>query len=384
MNDKEIIDFTDKTINELVFNKWRLQKAYNYYNGIMDSDQYRYLEEQFGIGNPTSIKFIPLIRKHIDALVGEYIGTPVLPKVSCKDSSTISKITREKELLISKEVKDFLSKRLNNKLLEFFQDGQQQKITDSGVQEAIDKLKEDINDSFTSQYEIAAQNVVQYIMQSRNTDIKTKLCTLFKDLLISGYTFYRTKPTVGNNDVQIEVLNPLNTFIDRNPESPYVKDSYRVVVRKWLTKTQILNTYGKQLKADDKKTLEDNWKDAFDMSTYYVRAQATSQGTPATDGLQSGKEIVPGYPQGPYNTFNYKLIPVYELEWLDTDKNYVMQRYKSVKIGHNIYIPIGQDDTVVRSVDNPSYCSLSVNGIYFINRGTEPYSLVLACADLQD
>jgi hypothetical protein len=30
--------------------------------------------------------------------VGEYLGTPVLPKVSCKDSATISKITREKEL----------------------------------------------------------------------------------------------------------------------------------------------------------------------------------------------------------------------------------------------------------------------------------------------
>lgn len=384
MKDQELIDFTNKTISELVFPKWDLQKAYNYYNGKMDADQYRYIEEQYGIGNPTSVKFIPLIRKHIDALVGEYLGSPILPKVSCKDSSTISKITREKELSINKEVKDFLDKRLKNKLMQYFQNNQQGQLVDSGVQEDIDRLIEDLNDSFISDYEIAAQNVVEYVMQSRNTDITTKLRQLFLDLLITGYTFYRVKPTVSNTDVQIEILNPLNTFIDRNPESPYVKDSYRVVIRKWLTKTQILNTYGKKLSSEDKKSIEDNWKDAFDTSTYYVRSFVNGDGSPATDGVQAGKEIVPGYPTGPYNSYNYKLIPVYEVEWIDTDKNYIMQRYKTVKIGESIYIPFGIDKTVVRSQDNPTYCSLSVNGVYFTNRGADPYSLVLACADLQD
>jgi len=74
-------------------------------------------------------------------------------------------------------------------------------------------------------------------MQSRETDFKNKLKTLLLDLLITGYNFYRTKPSVGGNNVVIEILNPLNTFIDRNPESPYVKDSYRVVIRKWMTKS---------------------------------------------------------------------------------------------------------------------------------------------------
>jgi hypothetical protein len=39
---------------------------------------------------------------------------------------------------------------------------------------------------------------------------------------------------------------------------------------------------------------------------------------------------------------------------------------------------------VVRSKDNPKYASLSVNGVYFTNRTSKPYSLMLACADLQD
>ena len=48
-----IIEQVDKAINELVHHKFRLQKAYNYYNGRRDSEQFRYLEDNFGIGNPT-------------------------------------------------------------------------------------------------------------------------------------------------------------------------------------------------------------------------------------------------------------------------------------------------------------------------------------------
>ena len=73
---------------------------------------------------------------------------------------------------------------------------------------------------------------------------------------------------------------------------------------------------------------------------------------------------------------------MYEVEWLETDKHFVMQRYKTTRIGESIYILTGLDDTVVRSHDNPNYCSLSVNGLYFVNRDSEPYSMVLACAAL--
>ena len=91
---------TDNAITELVYEKTDLQKAYNYYNGKMNSEQYRYLEENFGIGSPTSVEFIPLIKKHVDVLIGEYLGTPVLPKVSCKDSQTISAMKKKKQIQI--------------------------------------------------------------------------------------------------------------------------------------------------------------------------------------------------------------------------------------------------------------------------------------------
>lgn len=379
MTKEELIEKTDKAITELVYSKYDLQKAYNYYNGVRDADQFRYLEEVYGANTPTTLHFTPLIKKHIDALIGEYLGTPIIPKIFCKDSETINNIDREKQLKIAKELRTYLQGHLKNSILNFVNG---KNINDGLVEQQLKRIIEDINNSFISEYEIAAQNVIEYIMQSRDTDIMTVLRDLLLDLLITGYAFYRVEHTVGNNNIKIRALSPLNTFIDRNFESPYIKNSYRVVVRSWMSKSQILNKYGKDMTATDRKILEDKWSSIYDTSMYYVKMNEHS-GIPCTNGLQADTEVTPGYPDSTSGT-TQELIPVYEVEWLETDKDFVMQRYETIRIGEEIYILKGKNDKVMRSKSNPSYCSLSVNGIYFLNRGTEPYSMVLACAHLQD
>lgn len=380
MTNNELIQKTDKTIAELVYPKYHLQKAYNYYNGVRDADQFRYLEEQFGTSTPTTITFTPLIRKHIDALIGEYLGTPILPKVFCKDSETITNIDRERQLKISQSLYNFLSGHLKNSLLNF-RNGKD--INDPLIERSMKQLVDSINNTFTSEYEIAAQNVIEYIMQSRETDIITVLRDLLLDLLVTGYTFYRVESTAENNNIKIRALSPLNTFVDRNLESPYVKDSYRVVVRHWMNKTQILNKYGKEMSAADRDLITEKWESLYENSMYYVNMGVNKEGIPRTDGILAGTEVTPGYPTERGSKF-HDLIPVYEVEWIEVDKDFVMQRYETIRIGEEVYILRGKNDKVIRSKTNPSYCGLSVNGVYLLNRGSEPYSLVLACADQQD
>jgi hypothetical protein len=225
---EELIDLSNKAINELVYPKYRLKKAYNYYNGVRDPEQFRALEENYGLGNPTSLEFIPLIKKHIDAIVGEYLETPILPKITCKDSKTISNIERDKHIKIVRDVYNYLIGHLNNSILSFL-DGQN--VVDKSIEGQINQLVEDIDNSFISEYEIAAQNVIQYVVNSRATDFKEKLRILLLDLLITGYAFYKVIPSKESNNIQIKVLDPLNTFIDKNFSSNYVKYSYRAVVR---------------------------------------------------------------------------------------------------------------------------------------------------------
>lgn len=383
MTNSESIQFVDKTISELVYDKQELQKAYNYYDGILDEDQYKYLEDEYGIGNPTAIKFIPLIKKHVDALVGEILGTPILPKVTCKDSNTISKITREKELYISSEVLQFLNKRLQNKLIQYFQQGG--KLVDAGVQTAIDSLKEDLNTSFISNYEVAAQNVIEYILQSEDISIKDKLRQLCLDVLISGQDYFKSSPTSAKNNIKIEVFDPRNVFVDRNPNSIFINESNRDVVRKWMSKEDIISEYGSKLSKEDIDNLDEMWNNIYTpTNTCTVAAIGTGRQF-LMDANQKALYVNAGYPTTERGAYYNNLIPVYEVEWIKTDtKTFIQDRYSAVRIGENIYIINGKDEDVVRSQSNPEKCKLSLNGVQYTTRNGSPWSLVLACAALQD
>ena len=382
MPENVLVSKTDLAISELVYDKTKLQKAYNYYNCKRDKEQFKYLEDNYGIGQPTSVEFIPLIKKHIDALVGEYLDIPILPKISCKDEETINNIFREKQLKIATECFNLLQSNLKNNLLRVLGS---KDMVDLNIKEQLDKLIEDINENFISQYEIAGQNVVEYIIQSRNTDLITKLKQLFIDLLVTGYNFYRVIPSPSGQNVQIDCLNPLNVFPDLNYNSPYIKDCQRIVVREYLTRNQVLSKYGKELKREDISKIKELWRDHLDYSnSVYVRSYVDSCGRPLTDGIRAGEEVTPGFPEQQWERYDNKIIPVYEVEWIETDKNFIMQRYSTVRIGSEIYILRGKDENVVRTKDAPEKCCLTVNGVWFNNRSGEPYSMVAACMVLQD
>ena len=379
MKKEELVSKTNLAISELVQEKTGIQKAYNYYNCKRDKEQFKYLEENFGIGQPTAVEFIPLIRKHIDALVGEYLDVPILPKVSCKDTETIHNIFREKQLKISTECYNLLQNNLKNNLLRMLGSKDMQ---DLNIKEQLDKLVEDINENFISEYEIAGQNVVEYIIQSRNVDLVTKLRQLFVDLLVSGFTFYRVLPSSSGNNISIQCLNPLNVFPDLNYDSPYINESYRIVVRSYLTRNQILSKYGKDLSKEDVTKIEEMWSDSLETTgSYFVRSY-NHDGTPATDGIRAGEEVTPGYPG--QHWYQRDLIPVYEVEWIETDKDFVEQRYSTVRIGSEIYILKGKDENVIRTKDAPNKATLTVNGVWFNNRDDEPFSMVQKCMVLQD
>ena len=59
MNRDKEIEKINKCINDLIYDKVQLKKAYNYYHCIRDVEQFRHLEENYGIGTPTSVTFTP-------------------------------------------------------------------------------------------------------------------------------------------------------------------------------------------------------------------------------------------------------------------------------------------------------------------------------------
>lgn len=389
---KKEIEKINKIIGQLVYDKVAIKKAYNYYHAKRDADQFRHLEENYGIGTPTSVTFTPLIKKHIDVLVGEYLGLNPELRIACKDSTTISNILRDKQLKINEEIHKYLSQYIQNNIIaKILEDKEAQ--ADPFVEDEIDKIKANINESFISEYELAAQNILTYFRQSRNIDMKRKVGEIITDLLVSGTTYFRTRPTESGTNVNFQVCNPVDTFIERNPNSPYLADSRKAVWRRWMSVEDIINEYREELTDESvKKLMEDGYAHSdSDSATYLVRYTGKPEGRPMQGspgkGILGGLEALPGLPSDydSVNPIRNHYIPVYEVEWIEVERSTGKQtRHEGVKIGGEIYITRGESEYVIRSQDCPSKCRLTINGMFFLDKNGDPYSLMLSTMDLQD
>ena len=388
MNKDKEIEKINSCINELLYEKIELKKAYNYYHCKRDAEQFRHIEENYGIGTPTSVGFTPLIKKHIDVLVGEYLELDPDLQISCKDENTISDIMRDKQLKIHEAVYKVFKEKLENAIVQVILNGNEI-VDDPLFAKELEKVKKDVEKSYVSEYELAAQNILNYIKNSRDIDLKNKMRELLTDLLIGGTCYYRTRPSGGKNSMRLEILNPVDTFVERNHNEFYLNKSPRAFTRRWLTIDQIFIEYGEELTSEAKKKLkESTTKGVENTNSIYVRMPRVvgKDGTPrpATLGLLGGLEVHP-LRDGtePYYTYNNNLMPVYECEWLEYEDD-KLTRHEGIKIGEEIYITRGASENVIRSIQNPKECTLSINGIFFNDKNGDPFSIVTHTMDLQD
>lgn len=397
MNKEKEIEKINSCISELVYEKTQLKKAYNYYHCVRDAEQFKHLENNYGIGTPTSVSFTPLIKKHIDVLVGEYLELDPDLQISCKDEQTISNIMRDKQLKINQEVYLYLKQRIESGIIGILMEGKLP-AKDPYIEKEIEKIKKNIDKNFVSEYEIAAQNIINYIKNSRNIDLKNKLRELLTDLLITGICYYRVRPSGSKDNLQLEILNPLDTFVERNYNEFYLNRSPRAVIRRWMDKTQVLKEFGDELSSEAKGKLDDLFGKGWDNAgAVWVRTEhetvVNSDGLIETrqapsPGILGGLEVAPIFPWNEAGQYNYRekpVIPVYECEWIEwDDKNSRLTRHEGVKIGAEIYICRGESENIVRSITNPKDCTLSINGMFFSDKNGNPLSIVLNTMDLQD
>ena len=377
--EQDLIECIDKAITELVYEKVKLIKAYNYYHGKRDPEQFRHLEENYGIGTPTSVEFVPLVRKHVDVLVGEYLTIPVVPKVSCKDEKTLSRINQDRLSYVNAALEDKIKEHLRSIIR-----GEQ--TSNPKLSQELDDLQASLEDNFISEFEIAAQNVVDWSMQNRDIDFVNNRKILLTDLLVTGTCYYRTLESPSKHNVELRILNPLHTFLDRNFYSKFHKNSQRVVIRDYMTKNEILRNYGELLSREDIESLESSVLKSNESS--YIRNFGDSVvgiADPESDGILGGFEVTPLYN---FNSgFKLRRFPVYDVEWLQVDEEdgkFITNRYRGIRIGAEIYILIGKVKNVTRTVSDPTNCTLSVNGVFYSDRNGNPFSLILSTASLQD
>lgn len=386
-NKDYLMKMTDHIISSLVVEKADVAKQYNYYNGIMDEKQLQHLKEQYGLGAPTSLEFIPLVRPHIDQLVGELLEIPFNPQVTCKDKKTLSAINRDKQVKIQNKLFTNLSSKLNAEVSALLaNDNNKQAVVDPYIREKLEDLKNDLTQDFISEYEEAITYLLTYLKQDHNVQLINKRKELFLALAIAGECYFETNTDLEEQLPELDVIHPLNAFVEFNPNSPHINRSTKAVVRKFLSRQEILMRYGHLMKPEDINKLQS--KEAFlqeNKPTYITHTGDSG----IIAGVSAGLELT--QLNDWQRWFYHDRRPVYEVQFLAANeyedstgkKRYRLDRYETVRLGTDIYILKGKADNVFRA-ENSNDQRLTIGGIRYAANEGKPYSLVLATANLQD
>jgi hypothetical protein len=383
------IDFCILTLFQ---EKYDVVKAKRFYDGLRDEQEYAYLQENYGIGNAIKLDFKPIVRPHIQAIKGLKLTDPLKFHAVANSPTTINKIQEEKKKSLLDDV--------FAKIEKFNKKEQSEEEIDSFVDKMVDELKEIYDNTWQSSIVMACQKLVRWYIIHKDLDLRNKIAKTIEDLCVTGYCYYRVHiPEIGRTP-EVEIINPLNLFYQKNYNDPFVNSVNRIVKREFMTKKDILNKYGHLLKQDEKDALFNNYN-------------ITHSGA----AINSGYEIP--YAKFRYNYqfgenylyHNFEVVEVFHVEWIvnnevvitdpviinnlatveekkENPKQIIRQRkdrYEGYRIGNNIYFGMGRSKNVVRPLDNPFHCTVSYNGIsYQEDNNGVPYSLILKTKDIQD
>lgn len=387
--EENLIDEFDRLISHLVYRKEHLKKAYDYYNGEYSEDRFQYLKDVYGTQTPTSVDFIPLVRTHIDKLIGEFLNDEINPGVTCKDSETLANINAERKAKINQEVLGLFQRQLSTNLQAFINGASQSE--DKASSKHVEKLINDLERDFVSEYEISVKNVLEFLKNSNDVKLKEKLKILFIDILVAGQCYYSVEHGRKGEIPNIIIHSPFDVFIKKSPNEIEVNKGTASVVREWQDRREILMRYGRYMKKSDLDQLDRYLAEhGTEADVYYVRG--SSGGLISGVGVALDSRGYTGDVRDEYYEPRESLFPVYKVERLaaneitleDGTKDYRIDRYSGIRIGESVYINLGKDENVIRSRTKPLEAKLSLNGITFDDRAKRPYSLVLLTVDLQD
>lgn len=246
--------------------------------------------------------------------------------------------------------------------------------------------------------------------------IEQKSLKNFISWVVTGKQYYFVRHMQGARRPEFEALNTFKVYFPQDESVDYVQYGQWVAIKEYLTISQILDTYGAELKADEIKTLKSLSPRMTDFEKAQFLATSTDGAILVTNQPYAGvqqptgiavwkvfwrsprkvhikktpRETAPGIE----NFFTHILS---EQELHEKHRNrikpekrekleirYVDDIYCGIIIGDNIFIDRGIEECVLRPEDNPSVALLPVIGPTFSSFTNKPYSLIAVTEDANE
>jgi len=390
---KNNIDFY---INNLVREKKYIRTYRNYYHGMRDNEEFKYLTENFGLGTPSKLHFTNLIKPRIDALVGSMVEENFTYKATVIDDKTIDIAAEVKKKRYLEQLGSSIDGFVRTNLIATASGNPGGGMAISELTQATNKIQEKFGQNYLSDFEIAGQDLLRFFENDTPMDLAQKLKQVAHDLITTGESYFRVYCDRVGADPIVEVIKPENIFYNKNTNSQYIDTCDAIVHREYLTRKELLRKYGKYMDEDQQKVL-------FSDRTRIKTARS----------LRSGRDLDRYYGaddpvNGQKSYSNLDVVEVYHVEWMALNKvrideeeiidqtttegykgdigqwGWRTDRYEGVRIANSVYVNCGKSTHITRSETRPFDCGFTYGGIVYNDRNGKPFSIVGAMKDLQD
>lgn len=377
------IELSQYGVNE---RKDDLKRLYDYYNGVIYEDDYRYVTQPYGKSRtnfPSKMRNYPIIKPIIDLLLGEKSKRPLNYTVTVQNGDAVS----QKESAKQQAIYQNLQQRFIQALAQSNPDILQNLESPDDI-----PMPKEIADQFENSYvdnrAIKGQHAITYIMQSQ--EVYDKLQKAWFHFLVSGEVY--THRGVRNKEPFYEVLNPIDIDYDKDPDIEFVEDGDWALVRKYVHASSVIDSFYESLTEEQVLELEEPRQSDPESYLLYRRARAGSDPNTYRNRLI---EVVTVYwkSRKRIGFLEYMDPETGAMEEMEVDETFrlpkemkdmgakvtylwVNEVWEGTRIDGRFYININPVANQRISIDNASTCKLPINGRKYSDINADNISLV--------
>jgi len=359
-----------------------MQILYDYYNGVIDEADYRYVLQPYGKSRknfPSQMRNYPIIKPIIDLLLGEKSKRPLNFTVTVQNSDSISVKEEAKKELIYKNLQQQFVNEMNARGM------------NTGLEtEEVDlpgHIAEQFEVSYVDNRAIKGQNAINYIMQQQ--EVYDKLQKAWFHFLVTGEAY--THRGVRNSEPFFEILNPLDVDYDLDPDLEFVEDGDWATVRKFVHASSVIDAYYEYLDEEQILSLEEPSHSESD--SYYL--YASSHHRDPNSYRNRLIEVVQVYWKSRkrigFLTFNnpetggieeqvvedgFRMPIELKERGAKVKWNWVNEVWEGLRLDGRMYLKIHPCVNQRNSLDNNSTCKLPINGRKYSDINSSNISLV--------
>jgi hypothetical protein len=368
-----------------------LQILYDAAQGIIDSEDYKYVTNPLNVANekyhrfPAKLKNYDIIKPIIASFVGETSKREFGASVSVGNPDAENK--RKAEL--SKKMEKIASQNIINEL---------NTLVDTGVPSEETPDMEDAKAEFEENYDdkraIVGQEALDYLKHNLNLD--QKILQLMYDWVVCGRVFTFKEPRY--DDVIYRIIDPRDITVIGWGDNIYAEDAEAIVVAYKVTGSELLSRFYEEIREHDQKKEILEYIDAEMFEIGSTNFDAVSMTTHHFDSRNNNLDSLDIAEVGTitlyhvvWTTITKAYILHYENElgepkeiYVDDtykldkangdirlEEIYVTEWYENYRIDDRFYIDGGRGLCQRHLINNLASCKLPYNGVIYGYRQSE-------------